>query len=133
MGQDDGQVYRVLKVGGQETLSGYLTCWLDLAPDNTTVGLSSTQGFPYRSFPIDGEASVQEMDIANQRYIPHGVNPPPCYADFNQDGGIDGADVEAFFGAWENGDGAADVNQDGGIDGADVETFFFAWENGACP
>ena len=65
MGQDDGQVYRVLKVGGQETLSGYLTCWLDLAPDNTTVGLSSTQGFPYRSFPIDGEASVQEMDIGN--------------------------------------------------------------------
>ncbi|MBL7953818.1 MAG: hypothetical protein JNJ91_02180 [Flavobacteriales bacterium] len=48
VGQDDGQVYRILKVGGQETLSGYLTCWLDLAPDNNTVGLSSTQGFPYR-------------------------------------------------------------------------------------
>lgn len=65
VGQDDGQVYRILKVGGQETLSGYLTCWLDLAPDNSTVGLSSTQGFPYRSFHIDSEASVQEIDIGN--------------------------------------------------------------------
>ncbi len=64
-GQDDGQVYRILKVGGQETMSGYLTCWLDVAPDQRTVGLSSTQGFPYRSFPIDAEQNVQEMDIGN--------------------------------------------------------------------
>ncbi|MBL8999773.1 MAG: hypothetical protein JNK25_01395 [Phycisphaerae bacterium] len=56
--------------------------------------------------------------------------PPPIIADFNQDGGVDGADVQAFFAAWENGDSASDVNQDGGVDGADVETFFFAWENG---
>ncbi|MBS0195297.1 MAG: hypothetical protein JSR77_00910 [Planctomycetes bacterium] len=56
----------------------------------------------------------------------------PCYADFNQDGGIDGTDVEAFFYAWEGGNAASDVNQDGGIDGADVETFFAAWEAGGC-
>jgi len=55
-----------------------------------------------------------------------------CPADFNQDGGIDGADVDAFFIAWENGDASSDVNQDGGIDGADVDTFFAAWENGGC-
>ena len=60
------------------------------------------------------------------------VDPPPCYADFNQDGGIDGADVEAFFYAWEMGDSSSDVNQDGGMDGADVETFFLAWEAGDC-
>ncbi|MBX3409426.1 MAG: hypothetical protein KF859_06020 [Phycisphaeraceae bacterium] len=53
-------------------------------------------------------------------------------ADFNQDGGIDGADVEAFFDAWGEGDLSADVNQDGGVDGADVATFFDAWENGGC-
>ncbi|MBS0198397.1 MAG: hypothetical protein JSR77_16725 [Planctomycetes bacterium] len=56
----------------------------------------------------------------------------PCYSDFNQDGGIDGADVEAFFLAWAAGENAADVNQDGGIDGADVETFFVAWQSGEC-
>ncbi len=64
-GQDDGQVFRILKVGEQETMSGYLTCWLDVTPDNKTVGLSSTQGFPYRSFPVDDELNVQEMDIGN--------------------------------------------------------------------
>jgi hypothetical protein len=57
---------------------------------------------------------------------------PPCPADFNQDGGIDGADVDAFFSAWESGDASADVNQDGGVDGSDIDPFFFAWENGGC-
>ncbi|MBS0198306.1 MAG: hypothetical protein JSR77_16255 [Planctomycetes bacterium] len=61
-----------------------------------------------------------------------GLTPPACPADFNQDGGIDGSDVQAFFAAWESGDFAADVNLDGGIDGADVETFFAAWEAGGC-
>ncbi|MBS0197423.1 MAG: hypothetical protein JSR77_11760 [Planctomycetes bacterium] len=60
------------------------------------------------------------------------VGPPACTADFNSDGGIDGADVSAFFGAWEEGLDEADVNQDGGTDGADVSTFFAAWESGSC-
>ncbi|MBP9080923.1 MAG: hypothetical protein KBF80_11800, partial [Flavobacteriales bacterium] len=63
--QADGQVYRILEVGGQQTMSGYLTCWLDLLPGTSTVGLSSTQGFPYRSFACDDPAQVQEMDIGN--------------------------------------------------------------------
>ena len=65
VGQDDGQEYRILKVGGQETMSGYLTAWVDVAPDDRTVGLSATQGFPFRTFPIDDETNVQEMDIGN--------------------------------------------------------------------
>jgi hypothetical protein len=56
----------------------------------------------------------------------------PCPADFNQDGGVDGSDVDAFFLAWEAGEMAADVNQDGGVDGSDIDTFFIAWENGGC-
>jgi hypothetical protein len=56
----------------------------------------------------------------------------PCPADFNQDGGVDGSDVDAFFSAWESGDSSADVNQDGGVDGSDIDPFFFAWENGGC-
>lgn len=55
-----------------------------------------------------------------------------CVGDFNQDGGIDGSDVDAFFAAWSAGDASADVNQDGGIDGSDVDTFFIAWESGSC-
>jgi hypothetical protein len=53
-----------------------------------------------------------------------------CVSDFNQDGGVDGSDIDAFFSLWEAGDGAADVNQDGGVDGSDVDAFFMAWESG---
>ncbi|MBS0197271.1 MAG: trypsin-like serine protease [Planctomycetes bacterium] len=56
----------------------------------------------------------------------------PCAADFNQDGGVDGGDVTAFFDAWEGGLPGADVNCDGGVDGSDIDTFFTAWENGGC-
>jgi hypothetical protein len=55
-----------------------------------------------------------------------------CIADFNGDGGVDGADVEAFFVAWVIAEPLADVNQDGGIDGADIETFFIAWSSATC-
>jgi len=55
-----------------------------------------------------------------------------CYADFNNDGGVDGGDVEAFFSLWETGQSGADVNNDGGVDGGDVETFFALWEAGGC-
>ncbi|MCX5689370.1 MAG: hypothetical protein NTV94_06210 [Planctomycetota bacterium] len=55
-----------------------------------------------------------------------------CPADFNEDGGVDGADVAAFFVAWERGDILADVSVDGGVDAADVEVFFNAWEAGGC-
>jgi hypothetical protein len=56
----------------------------------------------------------------------------PCVADFNQDGGVDGLDVEVFFEAWVNADASADTNQDGGVDGTDVEIFFEQWSNGGC-
>jgi len=57
---------------------------------------------------------------------------PRCIPDFNDDGGIDGGDVEAFFHSWEAGQQPADVNYDGGVDGADVQAFFEAWETGGC-
>lgn len=55
-----------------------------------------------------------------------------CAADFNQDGGIDGSDIGAFFAEWEQGAACADANQDGGIDGSDVGAFFVVWEAGGC-
>ncbi|MBS0197179.1 MAG: hypothetical protein JSR77_10515 [Planctomycetes bacterium] len=57
---------------------------------------------------------------------------PPCPADYNTDGGIDGADVDAFFSDWAFGLPGADINQDGGIDGSDVGAFFALWEAGGC-
>lgn len=55
-----------------------------------------------------------------------------CAADYNQDGGVDGADVESFFTEWSQSIGNSDVNQDGGVDGADVESFFTVWSQGGC-
>jgi hypothetical protein len=55
-----------------------------------------------------------------------------CIPDFNNDGGVDGSDLGAFFVSWEAGDAAADVNRDGGIDGADIATFYFMWQRGVC-
>lgn len=79
--------------------------------------------------------TLQSVNVAlagTQTLSAGGTPRARCYADFNQDGGIDGADVEAFFFAWEFGSSTADVNDDGGVDGADVETFFAAWEAGSC-
>jgi subtilisin-like proprotein convertase family protein len=57
---------------------------------------------------------------------------PACAADFNEDGGVDGQDVEAFFTVWETGEACGDVNEDGGVDGGDIEFFFTLWEQGGC-
>jgi alpha-amylase len=76
--------------------------------------------------------SFEESGTGGYQFISCNVGEPYCPADFNEDGGVDGTDVEAFFTAWEAGDESADVNFDGGVDGADVETFFAAWEAGGC-
>ncbi|MFZ4430178.1 MAG: hypothetical protein ACOYPS_07470, partial [Phycisphaerales bacterium] len=47
---------------------------------------------------------------------------PPCIADHNRDGGVDGADVQAFFLDWEASLTCADSNEDGGVDAMDVAT-----------
>ncbi len=70
----------------------------------------------------------------NTRRASLSVNPfcSPCPADYNQDGGVDGADVDTFFADWVNAAPCADANADGGIDGADVDTFFEFWVAGGC-
>ncbi|MCX5689004.1 MAG: hypothetical protein NTV94_04325 [Planctomycetota bacterium] len=89
----------------------------ELALNNRTVQnieFLVWQGYAYGNTPLD-------VDVT---FI------PACSGDFNQDGGVDGADVDAFFEAWEAGDSAADINEDGGVDGGDVGTFFARWEAG---
>ncbi len=54
----------------------------------------------------------------------------PCLSDFDQNGGIDGGDLAAFFVAFEAGEGSADVDQNGGVDGGDLATFFEHFEAG---
>ncbi|MBX3383205.1 MAG: right-handed parallel beta-helix repeat-containing protein [Phycisphaeraceae bacterium] len=76
--------------------------------------------------PDTGAGGAPIVDQGAYEYQP----PVPCVGDFNNDGAVDGADVGAFFAAWEAAEPAADLNEDGGIDGADVEFFFLRWEDG---
>ncbi len=112
------------------------------------IGLSLDDGqtFPFAlgTFANSGTASVvlpeAVTSVARIRVDPVGgiffsiSSPfslqPRCLADFNQDGGVDGTDVEAFFAVWTEGLDGADLNEDGGVDGADVEFFFTRWEAG---
>jgi hypothetical protein len=95
------------------------------------LAATATETFDYLQEFRYAVMGVDELVIGDQFVTPY-TGDVRCPADFNNDGGVDGADVEAFFEAWENGLPEADVNQDGGIDGLDVQTFFLAWENGGC-
>lgn len=55
-----------------------------------------------------------------------------CPADYDSNGGVDGADLAMFFADYEAGSGCADVDQNGGVDGADLAHFFFVYELGGC-
>ena len=81
-----------------------------------------------RAVPF-GEVPEYQINVVAFESVP-GPGGTGCIGDFNQDGGVDGSDIESFFLQWEAGEPAADVNQDGGIDGGDIETFFIAWEAG---
>ncbi len=90
----------------------------------------------------DFNQNAIDFDVVLALALPHNSLSPAsvcpgvvvcgCAADYNADGGVDGADVEAFFGDWENSQPCSDVNRDGGIDGGDVEAFFNVWERGGC-
>ncbi|MCX5690239.1 MAG: hypothetical protein NTV94_10745 [Planctomycetota bacterium] len=117
------------------------------APSRATDGglpvpsLSSFNGASYsglwllRVRDLDaGEVGVIDGFTLKTLSLEHacGTPCPGCVADFNEDGGVDGADVNAFFRAWVQGDPCADANQDGGVDGSDIGAFFDVWEAGGC-
>lgn len=77
------------------------------------------------------ELEVRELGMSEQDVCSPPAC-PTCAADFNQDGGVDGTDVEAFFTTWSAGEACGDVDQNGGVDGADVAAFFTVWSAGGC-
>jgi len=57
---------------------------------------------------------------------------PSCAADFDANGGVDGADIAAFIADFETGAACADVDANGGVDGADLAFFIAVYEAGGC-
>ena len=78
------------------------------------------------------DAQIAALGATSARGIMFPRPASRCIADYNADGGVDGADIESFFLDWEQGVSAADVNEDGGVDGPDIEAFFVAWQAGGC-
>jgi hypothetical protein len=80
--------------------------------------------------PISGLIFFDDISLVQ---LPAGGNcdwsADGCFADFNNDGGIDGDDVIAFFAAWDASGECADVDGSGGVDGDDVIAFFGLWDN----
>lgn len=117
--------------------------WIALH-DGETPGLGFVAGSSTNEIALsglDGSASrallrVRVTDLCGERASRQSLllvcTCGECSADFNFDGGIDGADIDLFFSDWESDVPCADVNRDGGIDGGDIEAFFAAWESGAC-
>ncbi|MBL9119205.1 MAG: hypothetical protein JNL80_04735 [Phycisphaerae bacterium] len=54
-----------------------------------------------------------------------------CFADANDDGTVDAADLSILLGAWGGTDDVGDLNQDGTVDAADLAALLGAW--GTCP
>lgn len=57
---------------------------------------------------------------------------PACAADFDQDGGVTGSDIGAFFAVFESGATCADVDADGAVTASDLSAFFTLVEAGGC-
>jgi uncharacterized membrane protein len=110
------------------------------AESSLGVSLGEAQLIEARAISADGQVIVgfgrRGPTSPNEGWVldlrQTGPQCPVCAADFDQDGGVTGADIEAFFVAFESGGACGDTDQDGGITGADIEAFFTAFEAGGC-
>ncbi len=127
--------------------ANYAFVWTDLtgAVDLTEYVASIGLELPGVTFvdataiSADGSTIVGEYLVNGQhrafilRDLPLGDNRcPPCAADFDEDGGVTGADLAAFMAAYEAGARCADVDDDDQVDGQDVAAFLAAFERGGC-
>ncbi|MFM9097624.1 MAG: lectin-like protein, partial [Phycisphaerales bacterium] len=62
--------------------------------------------------------------------IEFGPSAPPCPADFNDDGTVNGDDLGTLLGAWAQTGTPFDLDGDGIVDGNDLGTLLSAW--GSC-
>lgn len=72
-------------------------------------------------YNLDGLIDATDIAAANA-WIPT--------ADIDRNGGIDGADLGAFFALFDVGDSAVDFDHNGGIDGGDLAIFFDMFDAG---
>ena len=79
-----------------------------------------------------GESRTIQMNFSVNTDAVGGTTRPACAADYDNNGGVDGGDLAAFFADFESGEGCADVDGNGGVDGGDLGFFFTLFEAGGC-
>ena len=105
----------------RETLGRSLTC-PEMREYLATTGTSQTGNTAEHIGPLP------DVIGAINAIVPP---PPPCDADFNVDGVVDGGDLGILFAWFGNGNVPGDLDDDGLVTGADVGLFLGAW--GDCP
>jgi hypothetical protein len=91
-------------------------------------------GLPAGTGNLGNPANINFANIPGNQFVE--ICPPVscawrvdgCFADYNNDEGIDGDDVIAFFADWDTNRSCADVDNSDGVDGDDVIAFFGAWD-----
>ena len=104
----------------------------------------SSVEIPLQLYAIDYAMGYQDIVLftrtgdADNEYVPLGSfmvsiapptgDTPPCPADFNNDGKVDGGDLGLMLSAWGNCDACQqDLNGDGKVDGGDLGLLLAAW------
>jgi len=131
----NNQLAGEISAAGTVTLTGQLDVVSSTAYDPAENQVAMFTAIFLRGSSVIGAfATTNVMTVSAGSYM--GVNTGKTYelwlnlADFNGDGGVDGADLEPFYYAWSRGANFADVNGDGGTDGSDIEAFLTAWSIG---
>ena len=132
-GVDPGQFDRI-EVAGTAALDGHLAVsYIDGYFPNVNdefeiISAASVTGFFATTDLPDGF----EIDYFADRVVLRAANvTPPCPADLNSSGEVDGTDLGLLLGAWGTNNPAADLNDSGNVDGTDLGLLLGAW--GACP
>jgi hypothetical protein len=116
----------------------YANVALETTVDTTTIGFENADGtiaFQSAETRETLNAAVPISFRANSTLGDTGVcgnGCPPCAADYDNNGGVDGGDLGAFFADFEAGETCADVDGNGGVDGGDLGFFFAVFEAGGC-
>ena len=131
--EDNSFEYRYLLIGpesaGSSGAGDTTTIGFENQTGTTAVTVNETRDSLIAQLPISfrGDSQGQDTGVCDG-----GSGCPANAADYDQNGGVDGGDIAAFFADFESGAACADVDQNGGVDGGDIGAFFACFEAGGC-
>ncbi len=123
----------VVSLEAEWAFNGYLSIRGNAASSASETYYRDEQTFCSSGFSPLSELGYPEVNWVTELGVDLG-DAPPCPADFNGDGQVDGADLPIVLGSWgpcRKGACVADVNGDDLVDGADLSAVLGTW--GACP